>query len=454
LHNPIQTTNLLPQILQGLAPTILGGISDRFGRRPAFLICFIIYIAANTGLALQTSFVALLILRKLQSSGSSGTIAISNGVVSDVATRAERGSYISLAALGQSLGPTLGPLIGGLLTHFLGWRSIFWFLDIYAGAMLLMFVLFIPETCRNIVGNGSVAPQKWNIPLITHLHNRKHHIPKSQAKLQKKHRPSFLSSLSILFEKEMFLLLIYAGILYAGFYIVIAGLPSQLASTYNYNAIQVGLCYMPIGAGSILSKTAIGRLIDWNFRRHARANDIPIVKTQQTDITNFPVERARLEIGLGLVYLSCVSIIPYGWVMNMANPPLPVILILLFFNAFTTSGSMQAQNVLVVDCNPNRPAAGTAASNIARCLLGAGGVAVVMPLLDKIGRGWTSTLIAGVWVLMSAFWWAVVWWGPRWREVRREKEEAREKEKEKRDGDVNVEQGGGDMEKRVSVQVA
>jgi MFS family permease len=58
-------------VVQGLAPTFIGSISDKNGRRPAFLICFVLYVAANIGLALQNSFPALLVLRCLQASGSS-----------------------------------------------------------------------------------------------------------------------------------------------------------------------------------------------------------------------------------------------------------------------------------------------------------------------------------------------------------------------------------------------
>lgn len=75
------------QIFQGVAPTIVGGISDRIGRRPAYFLSFTLFIAANVGLALQTNFVALLILSCVQSCGSSGTTALSSAVVSDVATR-------------------------------------------------------------------------------------------------------------------------------------------------------------------------------------------------------------------------------------------------------------------------------------------------------------------------------------------------------------------------------
>ncbi|MCJ1315171.1 hypothetical protein MMC15_000487 [Xylographa vitiligo] len=436
LHTTLANINITIttyMVFQGLAPTIVGGISDRYGRRPAYLICFTVFIGANIGLALQTNYVALLVLRCLQSCGSSGTVALSNGVVSDIATRAERGKYIGYAALGSSLGPALGPIIGGLLAHFLGWRSIFWFLVIYAAFMLTVFVIFIPETCRNIVGNGSVPAQRWNMSLVTYFRlrkQRKNGVPAAQETVQNKRRPGILSSLPILFEKESFLLLFYAGILYAGFYIIMAGLPAQLASVYNYNSIQIGLCYLPIGCGAIVARTTVGRVIDWNFRRHCRKLGIQIVKGKQQNIENFPIERARLEIGLPLVYLGCAAFLPYGWVMSLQNPPLAAVIVLLFLNAYVLSGSFQALNVLVVDCHPSSSAAASAALNLTRCLLGAGGVAAVIPLLDRIGSGWTGTMVTLIWIVASAMWWAPMIWGPQWRQEKKIKEDAKRVKKE------------------------
>lgn len=410
------------KIFQAVAPTFIGGISDRWGRRPSYLICFVIYIAANTGLALQTSFAALMVLRCIQSSGSSGTVALSNGVVSDVVTRAERGRYIGIAALGSNLGPTLGPLIGGLLIHYQGWRSVFWFLDIYAAIMLLVIGIFVPETCRNIVGNGSVPPQRWNFSLVSYIRHRKQRksgTPASTSTLSKKVRPSLISSVYIIFSKEAFLLLFYGGLLYAGFYILLTGLPSQLQSTFHYNSIQVGLCYIPMGVGAIVARQIAGPLIDRNFRRHAKKLNIEIRKDRQVNIDDFPAERARLEVGLPLAYLGCITIIPYGWVMNMEHPPLPAALVLLFLNTVSVSGSFQCLTVLVIDCYPESPSAATAANNLIRCLLGAGGVALVEPLLNSIGRGWTSTLVSLVWAVGSLLWWAVWIWGPGWRKEKK-----------------------------------
>ncbi len=156
-------------IFQALAPTVFGHLADMAGRRPAYIIAFVIYLGANIGLSLQNSYAALFVLRCLQSSGSSGAIALGYGVVADISTNSERGKYVGIVGVGTMMGPSLGPVIGGILAEFLGWRSIFWFLVILAGCFLVLFTLTVPETGRNVVGNGSVPPQGWNMSVMEWL---------------------------------------------------------------------------------------------------------------------------------------------------------------------------------------------------------------------------------------------------------------------------------------------
>jgi MFS family permease len=77
-------------LFQGMAPTVFSDLADMTVRRPAYIIGFILYISANIGISLQNSYVALIVLRCLQSSGSSSTIALASGVIADISTSAER----------------------------------------------------------------------------------------------------------------------------------------------------------------------------------------------------------------------------------------------------------------------------------------------------------------------------------------------------------------------------
>lgn len=87
-------------IMQGLAPTFIGDMADMLGRRPAYIFCFVIYIGANIGLALCQNYASLLVLRMMQSAGSSATIALGSGVVADIATSSERGNWMGWVTAG------------------------------------------------------------------------------------------------------------------------------------------------------------------------------------------------------------------------------------------------------------------------------------------------------------------------------------------------------------------
>jgi hypothetical protein len=144
---------------------------------------------------------------------------------------------------------------------------------------------------------------------------------------------------------------------------------------------------------------------------------MPIHKNRQQEIGNFNIERARLVIALPMIYLGALSILAYGWVMqyrtSLAGP-----IVMLYFMGLTTSGSFNTLNTLVVDVNHQSAATAVAASNLCRCLMGAGTTAFVGPLIDAIGIGWTGTIVAAVWALFSPMLWLVYIRGLSWRKTK------------------------------------
>ncbi|GAB7353452.1 hypothetical protein MBLNU459_g3915t2 [Dothideomycetes sp. NU459] len=273
-------------IFQGLAPTFIGDLADNTGRRPAYIIGFSIYIGACIGLALQTSYPALLILRAIQAVGASSTIALASAVAADVATAAERGTYMGLVNGGALAGPALGPIIGGILGQFLGWRSIFWFLVILSGVIMVPLVLAFPETGRNVVGNGSLPPQPWNRDL--------------------------------------------------------------LSVTYGFDELQVGLSFLPYGIGALLASLCNGRILDWRFRKVAKSINFVIVAGRTTDTRHFPLERVRFPIALLLLLIGNSALLCYGWVLQV-QVPLAVPLVLLFIIGYCLNGGFNCCSVALVD---------------------------------------------------------------------------------------------------------
>ena len=79
-----------------------GTLGDRWGRRPMFLACMLVLALACVGLARvpTNAYWLLMVLRCLQAAGSASTIALGAGVIADIATRAERGSFFGFYSLG------------------------------------------------------------------------------------------------------------------------------------------------------------------------------------------------------------------------------------------------------------------------------------------------------------------------------------------------------------------
>ncbi|TGJ81277.1 hypothetical protein E0Z10_g7486 [Xylaria hypoxylon] len=116
-------------IASGIFPSLVGEAADTIGRRPVLIGTLIIYVAANVGLALQSSFGLLFFLRIVQSAGISGSYAVTYGVVGDLFTPAERGGYSGIVSFVLNTPPSIGPIISGLLMTRWDWRAIFWFLS-------------------------------------------------------------------------------------------------------------------------------------------------------------------------------------------------------------------------------------------------------------------------------------------------------------------------------------
>lgn len=313
-----------------------------------------LFAAANIGCALAPTYAALLVLRMLQSAGAASTVALCQAVVADVVTSAERGSYVAFTSLPALVGPSLGPVLGGVISQYLGWRWIFWLLALVGGAVAVVHATFLPETCRFVVGDGSVRPP----PAYRTLWQVCKDLSRKQKQKQKRRRDqqqrrnaaasqlsedgggselgrvqsrasttasrrpvakkklNLFKSLTLLLEVEMFALLMYGGLVVATMYAVLTSMATHFADLYGLDETQVGLMYLPMTGGTIIVSFVAGRLQDWNFRRHCRLQGLPYDRRVQRDLAGFPIEKARLEISVPLLVVSTLVVLSWGWALQ------------------------------------------------------------------------------------------------------------------------------------------
>lgn len=312
-------------VFQAVAPALFGDAADLIGRRPAFLVMFAVYTAANLGLGLQSSYAPLLVLRMVQSLGCSAAVAVSYGVVADVATAADRGGLLGTAMIATNLGPAIAPVIGGGILSLAGWHWIFWFLMIAGAVMLSLLALLLPETARSIVGNGSVDPGPWRRALLSNWRSQsavnqasdtQNNTREGAMPPQPRRIPNPLRSLRLAFYKHSFMVLLMSGTFYTIYYCVQASIATLFKELYGYSDAIVGTCYLSIGFGVVMGGYLNGRLLDRNYNIVATNEGLEASKRRAADLTNFPIEKARL---LTMAYIQIAHmgiLVGYGWVVQ------------------------------------------------------------------------------------------------------------------------------------------
>jgi len=129
-----------------------------------------------------------------------------------------------------------------------------------------------------------------------------------------------------------------------------------------------------------------------------------------------------------MIITGTAGLLCYGWLVaegvNLAGP-----CVFLFIIGYSITAAFNCITILMVDIYPGKPATATAANNLVRCWLGAGSAALVVPLADAVGFGWTATIAVGIWVSVTPALVIIQKHGPRWR---REAKEAKEKSEEEK----------------------
>lgn len=145
LHN-IEIT--LSVFLVGFAAgQLIGGpFSDRFGRRLTILVGLSLFILGSVFIALGSRIELLWVGRVLQAFGGGMGVVNTMAVVRDRYAGSESAKILSQIVTIMMAAPLLAPFIGALLLLVSDWRSIFWFLALYAVLLLILLRRYLPET--------------------------------------------------------------------------------------------------------------------------------------------------------------------------------------------------------------------------------------------------------------------------------------------------------------------
>ncbi|GAC76870.1 synaptic vesicle transporter SVOP and related transporters [Moesziomyces antarcticus T-34] len=371
-----------------VGPPMWAPLSELYGRLLVNYISVPGYFFFNIGCALAPNVQTLLVCRFFVGLFAAAPQANSGGTISDIWAPKVRLWPMFTYSLSAFMGPTLGPLVGGFIAgtdlDSERWRWIYWLLCLISVVSMALVVIIQKETYapvllkrkarkmraeagRNeplapgetLAEDGTVAPVSWSEIMRVYV-GRPFHM--------------------LFTELPLMYATLWTSFCYAIIFIFFEAYPVVFSGTYGFNAGEVGLTFLAIGAGIALSAPILG----WFNRRSLAARIAAGGK---------PVPESRLPQVALSAPLFAIGFFWFGWTARasihwivpvLAGLPIGISL-MLAFNSLATYAA---------ECYHIYTASALAAMAFSRCLF-----AVFVPLFgrqmfENLGPGWASSILA------------------------------------------------------------
>ncbi|GKT03093.1 MFS transporter [Furfurilactobacillus entadae] len=113
-------------LVAALVMTMASFIHKRFTYRAAFATAVLLFLVGLLMCALAPTFSILLVGRLIGGIATGLSTPLMFSIITDFIPHAKLGQSMAIGGTIIGLAPTLGPTYGGLVSYYLGWRTIFW----------------------------------------------------------------------------------------------------------------------------------------------------------------------------------------------------------------------------------------------------------------------------------------------------------------------------------------
>lgn len=125
-----------------------GPLSDSFGRKPILIIGVSLFALGSIVCATTYDIESLKYIRAAQGFAGAAAAVVIQALVRDMFEKEDFARTMSFITMVVMVAPLIAPMIGGYLAEWIGWRSIFWVLTLFAVMVIGAVCFKIPETLK------------------------------------------------------------------------------------------------------------------------------------------------------------------------------------------------------------------------------------------------------------------------------------------------------------------
>ncbi|RMZ66556.1 multidrug resistant [Pyrenophora seminiperda CCB06] len=373
-------------VMLGVGPLILAPLSETFGRRRIYLVCFSVFALLQIPAALAPNIAFLITIRSI--TGFFGSVGIANGggTISDMFIPSERAGVFGWYLLGPLLGPTLGPLFGGIIVQRLGWRWIFWIMTVVCFVNTLAGYFFLRETYAPLIlgcKKAEFESQSSEWDGTKYSYEGEDTRPLSEKLSQALKRPP-----KIFMQPIVAVMAVYQALIFGTTYSIYTNMQPIYQDNYGFSTEKVGLLYLGPGSGFLFAV--------WFL--------VPRIDTVYKSLTAKNHEKAKPEFRLPLANIGSVfipmSLFWFAWAVEKHAHWFVSIAATFFYGIGQVMILNSTQNYFI-DSFEKYAASAIAAGTVFRSVVG-GVVPMLAPtLFDKLGYGWGISTFAFVSLILA-----------------------------------------------------
>ncbi|KAL5627305.1 hypothetical protein BROUX41_003458 [Berkeleyomyces rouxiae] len=373
-------------------PMLLSPLSEFYGRRPIYISSWFMFTVWLAPSAAAHNIQTMLVARFFDGFSGSAFLAVTGGTVGDLFSKDKLQGPMLVYSMAPFFGPAVGPVIGGFINYNTTWRWTYYMLLIWAGVLLVLIGLFVPETYHPVLLRKkaqrlrqSTGDPRWLAS------TERQHMSLARTLLTSLYRPFQLLAL----EPMLLNLCLYSALLLGILYLFFGAFPQVFTATHGFNLWQNGLPFL-----GILGGMALAGCLDPVWRR-MRARLVAQAE-RETGIPGRSEPEFRLPcvilgavmVPIGLFWFAWSSYSSVHWIMPIIG------------GAFFGSGTLLAFSgifTFLVDAYPLYAASALAANSFVRCSAAAAFPLFGHQMFDKLGFQWAGSLLGFLAVAMMPF---------------------------------------------------